>query len=86
MNDSASPSGSTNAPDTSTFRVSSGANVRFGKVPAGVGDRFIGTWVKSATIENWSAATLGFPASSSAAPAAMSTVKAPEAAGVIVAL
>ena len=85
VNDGASPSGSTNAPDRSTFTVSSGA-VRLGRVPAGAGGRFIGTWVTSATIENWSAATLRFPASSSAAPAAMSTVTAPEAAGVIVAL
>ena len=77
--------GSTNAPDTSMFRVSSGANVRLGSVPAGAGDRFIGTWVRSATIESSSTATLRFPASSSAAPVAMSTVTTPEAAGVIVA-
>ncbi len=45
-----------------------------------------GTGVRSATIENWSAAALGLPAPSSAAPAAMSTVKVPEASGVIVAV
>ena len=41
---------------------------------------------ESATIENWSAAALGVPALSCAAPAAMSTVTAPEASGVIVAV
>ena len=49
---SASSSGSTNAPATSTFTVSPGAKRRFGRVPASAGDRFIGTWVRSATIEN----------------------------------
>ena len=83
---SASPSGSTNAPDTPTVTVSSGANIQFGRVAAGAGERFIGTWITSATIENWSAATLGFPASPPAAPAATSTVTAPETAGVIVAV
>lgn len=72
----ASSSGSTNAPETSTLTVSSGTKVRFSNIAAGTGDRFC-TWVKFATIENWSAATLGFPASSSAAPAAMSTVTVP---------
>ena len=37
-------------------------------------------------MENWLAAALGFPALSSAAPAAMSTVTAPEASGVIAAV
>ena len=45
-----------------------------------------GTGVSSATIENCTAAALGLPAPSCAAPAAMSTVRAPEAAGVIVAV
>ena len=61
VKDIASPSGSTNAPETSMFRVSSAAKVRFGRVAAGTGDRFVDTWVRSATIENWSAATLRFP-------------------------
>ena len=43
-----------------------------------------GTGVRSATIENWSAVALGLPALSCDAPAAMSTVTVPEAAGVIV--
>ena len=66
--------------------MASGTNVQFGTVAASTGDRFIGTWVKSATIENWSAATLRFPALSSAAPAAMSTVTTPDVVGVTVAL
>ena len=45
-----------------------------------------GTGVRSATIENCTAAAFGLPALSCAAPAAMSTVTAPEAAGVIVAV
>ena len=40
----------------------------------------------SAVMENWSAAALGLPALSSAAPAAMSTVTAPVPAGVTVAV
>ena len=40
----------------------------------------------STVMENWSAAALGLPALSSAAPAAMSTVTAAEAAGVTVAV
>ena len=43
-----------------------------------------GTGVRSATIENWSAAALGLPALSCDAPAAMSTVTVPAASGVIV--
>ena len=48
--------------------------------------RLVGRWtgVRSATIEKWSAAALGLPALSCDAPAAMSTVTVPEAAGVIV--
>ena len=46
-----------------------------------------GTGVRSATIENCTAAALGLPPASRAAPAAMSTRHgAPEAAGVIVAM
>ena len=40
----------------------------------------------SAVMENWSATALGLPELSSAAPAAMSTVTVPEAAGVTVAV
>ena len=39
-----------------------------------------------AVMENWSAAALGFPELSCAAPAAMSTVTVPETSGVIVAV
>ncbi len=51
----AASSESANAPETSTFAVSSGANVRFGNVAAGTGDPFC-TGVRSATILNWSVA------------------------------
>ena len=70
----------------STFRLSPVGSVGFGRVAAGAGERFTGTWVRSATIENRSAATLGVLYVVSAAPAAMSTVTAPDAAGVIVGL
>ena len=73
---------SLDGPKITETRVAS-LQLHFGRVAAGTGERFTGTWLRSARIENCSATTLAVPASSSAAPAAMSTVTAPEAAGVI---
>ena len=53
---------------------------RLGEAPAGDGAPVTGSSapeVRSATIENWSAAALGLPALAGATPAAMSTVTVP---------